>query len=389
MHLTFMFQNEPRPGPLAMRNARRFWSAYRRWFIAGGGAQSADSVEAERALRAHMPELAPIYDELVRTGPDDPLFGRFLTLYRPPAFIGACSMAVIDAGERSRLVRNYDFDPALAEGVILRSAWRRQVLGTADCLWGLVDGLNDRGLALALTFGGRREVRNGFGIPLILRYVLETCRDVDDATDALRAVPSHMAYNVTLLDRRGHFRTLHLHPGGGADVLGRRFATNHQGRIHWPAQARFSATIERARHLERRIHATAAPRLDVGDFLEAPLYRTGYRAGFGTLYTAALDPAAGRIVYRWPDAELACDLARLDPAGIAIDYLDGRGARRGGQDAGWAGEPADAFEIALRSILQGLEAAGRPVTGAQLARLRGMPPTTSWSHIGDLFQPRP
>ena len=36
----------------------------------------------------------------------------------------------------------------------------------------------------------------GFGVPIILRYVLELCRDTQDAVEALHRVPSHMAYSI-------------------------------------------------------------------------------------------------------------------------------------------------------------------------------------------------
>ena len=42
----------------------------------------------------------------------------------------------------------------------------------SDCLWGLLDGINDAGLAVSLAFGGR-ATREGFGIPLVVRYLLE------------------------------------------------------------------------------------------------------------------------------------------------------------------------------------------------------------------------
>ena len=48
----------------------------------------------------------------------------------------------------------------------------------SDCLWGLLDGVNDAGLAVSLTFGGRRDVGDGFGIPIVVRYLLEVCSDV-------------------------------------------------------------------------------------------------------------------------------------------------------------------------------------------------------------------
>ena len=49
----------------------------------------------------------------------------------------------------------------------------------SDCLWGLLDGVNDAGLAVSLTFGGRRVLGDGFGIPIVIRYLLETCETVD------------------------------------------------------------------------------------------------------------------------------------------------------------------------------------------------------------------
>ncbi|HAJ19087.1 MAG TPA: hypothetical protein DCL95_03350, partial [Rhodospirillaceae bacterium] len=63
--------------------------------------------------------------------------------------------------------------------------------------WGVLDGVNEKGLAVSLTFGGRRAVGEGFGIPVILRNILEFCATVEDAAKVLAEVPTHMAYNVT------------------------------------------------------------------------------------------------------------------------------------------------------------------------------------------------
>ena len=59
----------------------------------------------------------------------------------------------------------------------------------SDCLWGLLDGMNDAGLAVSLTFGGRRALGDGFGIPLVVRYLLETCDDVAEARETLARLP--------------------------------------------------------------------------------------------------------------------------------------------------------------------------------------------------------
>ena len=53
----------------------------------------------------------------------------------------------------------------------------RRVIGTSDCLWGLLDGVNDAGLAVSLTFRGRRVLGDGFGIPIVVD-LLEVCETV-------------------------------------------------------------------------------------------------------------------------------------------------------------------------------------------------------------------
>ena len=77
-------------------------------------------------------------------------------------------------------------------------------MGTSDGLWGLVDGMNDAGLGVSLTFGGAASSGDGFGVPLILRYVLQTCaRPPTRPATCWPASRRHMAYNVTVLDAGG------------------------------------------------------------------------------------------------------------------------------------------------------------------------------------------
>ena len=100
------------------------------------------------------------------------------------------------------------------------------MLGTGDCLWGLVDGVNDDGLAVSLTFGGRREVGEGFGIPLVIRYLLEVAGDVAEGIEVLRRLPHQISYNVTLCDRSGRVATVMVAPDRPA--LRHRPARGHQ-----------------------------------------------------------------------------------------------------------------------------------------------------------------
>ena len=80
----------------------------------------------------------------------------------------------------------------------------------SDCLWGALDGVNEDGLAVALAFGGRREVGRGFAVTLLLRYLLEQCADVPQALEAMAAVPVNLSYNIVLVDAVGDAALVHV-----------------------------------------------------------------------------------------------------------------------------------------------------------------------------------
>ncbi len=177
-------------------------------------------------------------------------------------------------------------------------------MGTSDGLWGLVDGINDAGLTVSLTFGGRREVGLGFGVPLILRYILQTCETTAQAAAVLHRVPCHMSYNVTVLDAKRRFVTAYLTPDRPTIISHTPVATNHQERVEWSIHARFTATVERERFLLQRLtlHPETQDKF-IGAFLKPPLYSTAFASGFGTLYTAAYWPVQRQMDLCWPDVK--------------------------------------------------------------------------------------
>ena len=122
---------------------------------------------------------------------------------------------------------------------------------------GIAGRVNDAGLAVSLTFGGRPQVGQGFGIPLVIRYVLEVCGTAGEAVRVLRRVPVHMSYNVTVLDRTGRWATVYLAPDRPARVTDRAVATNHQGEVEWAPYATAIRSVERQEHLGNCLPTTA------------------------------------------------------------------------------------------------------------------------------------
>jgi predicted choloylglycine hydrolase len=300
LELTFYAYREPAPGPRFRALFEATWPAYERWFLREGDAARASYVTSRRMLREHMPELVPTWESLCELAGGGDTAARMLALWTPPRFIMACSQVALPAPQPF-LVRNYDYSPTAFEGVIAGTGYLRNVIGTSDCLWGLLDGINDAGLAVSLTFGGRRQHGPGFGIALIIRYVLETCATTPEAVAALGRLPVHFSYNVTAIDATGEAATVFVAPDRPAIARSHAVATNHQGVVDWPEYARATESVEREAWLDGLL-ASRQPDADelVGAFLGPPLYNRSFGAGFGTLYTALLEPVAGRATYRWP-----------------------------------------------------------------------------------------
>jgi predicted choloylglycine hydrolase len=310
MELTFRSVSEAEPGEKWRASFARHWPSYRRWYLSEGATGVPPFPVCLAKLRHYMPELVFTYERLCALAGGEDVATRFLSLYRPPAYLTGCSQIAWTQG-RPMLARNYDYSPALCEGQLLLSAWHgRRVMAMTDCLWGVLDGVNESGLAISLTFGGRPVVGDGFGVPLVLRYVLEFCERTKDAIAQLTRIPIHMAYNVTILDRAGDFATLMLAPDRLPAITRLPIAANHQMQVEWADYARATATLERERFLFQRLNEPGMNESKLlANFLQPPLYTSAFERNFGTLYTAAYWPAEGAMSLLWPGDRLDQSLA--------------------------------------------------------------------------------
>ena len=280
-----------------------YWPAYKSWYRQKkpGDINPRALKQGHRQLAMIMPEMLPLYESFLEASNDCPVAAQFLTGYQPPAYLVSCSQAVL-LDEEPLLMRNYDLSPDLSENLLTKSNWLGQeIIGSNECLWGLDDGMNKSGLAASLTFGGSNKIGKGFGIPFILRYMLQTCVNVKQAIKVLQRVPSHMAYNVTLLDRQGSFATVMVAPGQVAVVTRERCITNHQARVTWPQQAAFSKTLQRKQFLDEFLARGKVNEQQLCKaFLTTPLRSSNYPQKFGTVYTAVYKPLSETMSYHWP-----------------------------------------------------------------------------------------
>jgi len=300
------------------------WPSYKDWYFSEGVNARPRYLTCLNQLKKHMPELVSMYNRLVELGGGSDSVARALSLYNPPMYFSGCSQAVWRRHDQLFLIRNYDYHPLYTEGVLVKTKWgKRSVIGMSDCLWGLVDGMNDSGLTVSLAFGGKTEGGDGFGIPLIVRYVLETCDTTIEAIETLKRLPCHMAYNLSVLDVHGIAVTVWLSPNAEAVVLDDLATTNHQEKITWQRHATATKTVERLVFLDRSLrneYLTAEP--FIKSFLQPPLYSDAFKRGFGTLYTSLYYPKEGVVNILWKEQSWLQSFDAFEEGDREVNYVD-------------------------------------------------------------------
>ena len=302
MDIVFDAISEDQPGPKWRSVYDRYWHAYSRWFLKDGVRSRPTYLASLKSLKAHMPELLPAYEAIVAMAGGGDLEARFLSMWCPPAYVGGCSQAIV-TGDHPVLIRNYDYSPKLLEGTWIASRLNgKRVLAVVDCLWGVLDGINEDGLAVSLSFGGRTNCGLGFGIPIVLRYVLEFASDVAEAVAILKRVPVHMAYSVALVDAQGNHATVFVNPDRQAEVLNLLVTTNHQHKVDWQRHAEATKSVEREQVLVDALAKNNTAEAMLQSFMSPPVYQMSYGKGYGTLYTAVYHPATASAELVWPGA---------------------------------------------------------------------------------------
>lgn len=291
---------EEKPGKKWQELFNKTWPFYKKWFLIEGHLARQGYLASSDKLKEYMPELLPIYDQLTELAGGEDLAGRYLSMYCPPPYMSGCTQ-IAWTKDTIALIRNYDYNPKLFEGVMLSSNWLQPVIGISDCNWGLLDGMNGSGLAASLTFGGRKVIGEGFGIPLVMRYILETCDSVEAAIVKLKGIPVHMSYNITLVDSSYNYATVYLSPDRQMVVTKDRVGVNHQGKIEWHDYAAVTATKERMDHLHNCLaDPYQTEQTMINGFLQKPLYYTDSEENHATLYTSVYRPIDKTLTLHWP-----------------------------------------------------------------------------------------
>jgi predicted choloylglycine hydrolase len=74
------------------------------------------------------------------------------------------------------------------------------------------DGVNERGMAVGLTFVYPRIRKPGLNAGMLVRYLLEKCHTTNEALEALHRLPIASAQTITIADKTGDIAVVECNP---------------------------------------------------------------------------------------------------------------------------------------------------------------------------------
>ncbi|WP_188208181.1 C45 family autoproteolytic acyltransferase/hydolase [Alkalibacillus aidingensis] len=192
------------------------------------------------------------------------------------------------------MIRNYDYQPQTYEGrysLFQPTDQGYATIGPTSRVTGRMDGMNEKGLAMAYNFTHRKKSKDGFVCYMIGRMILDTCANVHEAIQLLKDIPHRNAFSYIVLDPSGQSYVIETSPRG-VEVRQTNVCTNHFETM----------TDENRHHLEdsyKRMEAINNQRSQATDPYKAfrllndtdkGIFSKKYKSWAGTIHTSAYFP---------------------------------------------------------------------------------------------------
>lgn len=126
-----------------------------------------------------------------------------------------CTAFAISAEDNILLCKNSDFLVSI-EKLYMNCLYNLDGAyafnGNTTAFIQIEDGMNEKGLAVALTFLYPHMQKPGLNAGMLVRYILEKCATTDEAITALKELPIASAQTITLADKSGNIAVAECNP---------------------------------------------------------------------------------------------------------------------------------------------------------------------------------
>ncbi|KAB7530220.1 linear amide C-N hydrolase [Flagellimonas olearia] len=175
-------------------------------------------LESYRELKAFYPEVIDEitgFAEGIRDRPEN--VGAFLLSLGVFETSGQCSVFAFKNEDSVIFGRNYDmlFDfKKFTEGSLIAPKDKYAYISQSDVFIGRSDGINEKGLSIAMSFVNGTRIQPGIGFHFMVRKVLEDCGTVQEAINVLQSATVATANNFLIADCTGEIAVVESAPQG-------------------------------------------------------------------------------------------------------------------------------------------------------------------------------
>ncbi|MAU14109.1 C45 family peptidase [Flagellimonas sp.] len=175
-------------------------------------------LKSYQMLREYYPEVIEEIEGFACGIQDRPeVLGAFLLSLGVFDTTGQCSVFAYRNKEDVIIGRNYDmrYDfKKFTESSLIAPMDRYAYIGQSDVFIGRSDGINEKGLFIAMSFVNGTKVQPGIGFHFIIRKVLENCSVTKQAIEVVQQANISTACNFLIADRMGELAVVESCPQG-------------------------------------------------------------------------------------------------------------------------------------------------------------------------------
>ncbi len=225
---------------------------------------------------------------------------------------GNCSQMVvlpkITENGHIYLARNYDYWTQASDLCLITTRVKGKFshIGFSELGFGRNDGINEHGLCISMSNAAPGKTSNSFGFEfwVIIRSVLDSCRNIDEAVELIYKIPTSTYTNFIVADRNGNAALIEVAGLKKAVQRINQFdskqylcASNHfiSKEMLKYDDARYWDSVARYKAMELRIN-DAIPYVTKNtikniqsDFIPLGICCHNYRSRFGTLWSVIYD----------------------------------------------------------------------------------------------------
>lgn len=217
-------------------------------------------------------------------------------------------------------VRNYDFSPALYDGLfsLVQSDSALATAGYNLQVIGRHDGVNQHGLVAGLHFVSNHGYTTGISAWTAIRIILDMCSNVDEAVQLLKEIPHAACYNFSLGDKHGKMAVVEASPENIAvryDESTLACVNHFQMRqLKEKNRESIDGSVTRNHYMKQLSTKKMTHENMYDEFrnIHSPLFFTDYENMFGTLHT---------ISYAYQDSQIKTTIAQSEQT-LDINFQD-------------------------------------------------------------------